>query len=125
MYKGIQPSREATETMRRYSFITAAPVLCIMVSGGTAFLCLSSVAVAADDQSILQADHEFVQAAAKGDTATVGKVLYAEFTWTDADRKTRSRAPVLDSMPTLPLGNASAEQRNQRTYAPGGAAVVA
>jgi hypothetical protein len=107
--------------MRRYSFVTAALVLCIMVSSATAFLCLSSVAVAADDQSILQADHEFVQAAAKGDTATVGKVLDTEFTWTDADGKTRSRAQVLDSMPTLALGNESGAQGKQRTYGQVGA----
>ena len=30
----------------------------------------------------VQADHDFVQAAAKGDVASVGRYLDAEFTWT-------------------------------------------
>src|SRR5712664_3019232 len=107
--------------MRRYSFVTAALVLCIMVSGATAFLCLSSVAVAADDQSILQADHEFVQAAAKGDTSTVGKVLDADFTWTDADGKTRTHVEVLASLPTPALGNEKGADVLQQTRSQVGA----
>jgi hypothetical protein len=107
--------------MRRYAFVTSALVLGIMLGGILAFLSLGSVAVAADDQSVLQADHEFVQAAAKGDTATVGKVLDADFTWTDADGKTRSKAEVLDSLPTPALGNETGAQVKQRTYGQVGA----
>src|SRR5882762_1721361 len=71
---------------------------------------------AADDQSLLQADHEFVQAAAKGDTATLGRVLDADFAWTDADGKTRTKAEVLTSLPAPALGNESGAQVKQRTY---------
>ncbi len=70
--------------------------------------------VAADEPSALQADREFVQAAAKGDITTVGKLLDADFTWTDADGKTLSRADVLSSLLTLALGDETgAHQRRQ------------
>jgi hypothetical protein len=102
--------------MKRYPFVTSALVLGIVFGGILAFLFLSPALVAADDQSVLQADREFVQATGKGDTATVGKVLDADFTWTDADGKTRSRAEVLDSLPTPALGNESGAQIKQHTY---------
>jgi len=76
---------------------------------------------AADDQSFLQPDHEFVQAAGKGDTATLGRVLDADFTWTDADGKTRTRSEVLASLPAPALGNESGAQVKQRTYGQVGA----
>src|SRR6266403_1832572 len=76
---------------------------------------------AADDQSLLQADHEFVQAAGKGDAATLGRVLDADFTWTDADGKTRTKAEVLTSLPAPALGNESGAQVKQRTYGQVGA----
>jgi hypothetical protein len=78
-------------------------------------------AVAADDQSVLQVDREFVQSAAKGDAPTVGRLLDADFTWTDADGKTQSRADVLQSLPSPALGNESGAQVKQRTYGQVGA----
>jgi len=59
---------------------------------------------AADEPTALQADHEFVQAAAKGDSATVGKLLDAEFTWTNTEGRTYSHADVLSSLPKPALG---------------------
>ena len=59
---------------------------------------------AADEPSALEADHDFVQAAAKGDTATVGKFLDTEFTWTNTEGRTYSRADVLSSLPKPALG---------------------
>jgi uncharacterized protein DUF4440 len=114
-------SWEATESMRRYSFVSSALVLGVILCCVMAFLSFSSVRVAADDQSVLQADHEFVQAAAKGDTATVGRVLDADFTWTDADGQTRARTEVLDSLPTPALGNESGAQVKQQLHAQVGA----
>lgn len=71
-------------------------------------------AAAAEDQSVLQADHEFVEAAGKGDTAAAGKFLDAEFTWTDAQGKTQSHADVLGVLPKPALGNeAGAHQQRQ------------
>ncbi len=107
--------------MRRYPFVTAALVFGVTLGGIIAIASLTSVALATDDQSVLQADHEFVQATAKGDTATVGRVLDAEFTWTDADGKTRSKAEALESLPTPALGNENSAQVKQRTYGQVGA----
>jgi hypothetical protein len=102
--------------MRRYPFVTGAMALGAMLAAILVFLSLSSTAVSADEQSVLQADREFVQAAAKGDSATVGRVLDADFTWTDADGKTRTRTEVLDSLPTPALGNEAGAQLKQQTH---------
>ena len=107
--------------MRRYPFVTSAVVLGVVLGSTLAFLSFSSVAFAAGDQSVLQADHEFVQAADKGDTAAVGKVLDADFTWTDADGKTRARAEVLASLPTPALGDESGAQVKQQIHSQVGA----
>jgi hypothetical protein len=74
------------------------------------------VAAAADDQSVLQVDREFVQAAAKRDSAGVGRFLDVDFTWTTADGKTQSKAEVLQSLPSPALGNESGAQVTQHTY---------
>jgi len=69
---------------------------------------------AADEPTALQSDHDFVQAAANGDTTTVARFLDDSFTWTDADGKTQSRADILNSLPTPALGNeAGAHQQRQ------------
>ncbi len=107
--------------MRRYLFLTSALVFSVLLGGILALVSLNSAAAVGDDQSVLQADHDFVQAAGKGDTATVGRVLDADFTWTDADGKTRTRAEVLTSVPTPALGNESGAQLKQRTYGQVGA----
>src|SRR6202158_1852975 len=89
-------------------FVVILSVLGIFGARGTV--------AAADDQSFLQADHEFVQAAGKGDTPTLGKVLDADFTWTDADGKTRTRSEVLTSFPAPAIGNESGAQVKHRMY---------
>lgn len=102
--------------MRRYPFVTSELVLGMMLASILVFLSLGAVAVSADEQTVLQADREFVQAATKGDTATVGRVLDTDFTWTDADGRTRSRAEVLDSLPTPALGKEAGAQVKQQTH---------
>src|SRR5713226_5593902 len=83
--------------------------------GGLLFATLDSCKnAAADEPSALQADREFVQAAAKDEKARVAALLDSDFTWTDADGKTLSRADVLSSFPTPALGDeAGAHQRRQ------------
>src|SRR5260370_6411917 len=114
-------SREATKSMRRYHFVPNPLVLGVMLGGILSVLAFSSVAAAADDQSVIQADHDFVQAGAKGDTASVGRFLDTDFSWTDANGKPRSKAEVLDSVPTPALGNEADAQVKQRTYGQVGA----
>ncbi|HTP69292.1 MAG TPA: nuclear transport factor 2 family protein [Dongiaceae bacterium] len=69
-------------------------------------LCSSAcgLAAAGEDQA-LQADHEFVRAASKGDAAAAGKLLDNDFSWTDTDGRVLVRAQVLSTMPTPALGN--------------------
>src|SRR5258708_8445792 len=100
--------------MKRYPPVTNALVLSVVLGGILAFLSVNSVA-AADEPSLLQIDNEFVQAAAKDDKAAVGKLLDMDFTWTDADGKTRARADVLKSLPTLALATESRPHLKPRT----------
>lgn len=72
------------------------------------------VAAAGDDDAVLQADHAFVQAIAKFDKASLGKLLDADFTWTDSDGKTQTKAEILQSLPT-PVAGYDATAR-ERTY---------
>jgi hypothetical protein len=115
MYNDYEASWEATESMRRYPFVASAIAFAFVVSIILGFGQASST-VAADDPSILQADREFVQAADKRDTATVGKLMDAEFTWTDADGMTRTKAEVLDSLPTPALGNETGAEVKQQLH---------
>jgi len=107
--------------MRRYPFVTNAFVFGVALAGILAFLSLTSIAVSADDQSILLVDREFVQAADKRDTGTLGKVLDVDFTWTAADGKTHTRAEVLDALPTPALGSETGAQLKQQTHSQVGA----
>jgi hypothetical protein len=69
---------------------------------------------AADEPATTSVDHEFVQAVAKGDAAAAAKFLDGDFTWTDADGKTLTRADVLNSLPKPALGDeAGAHQQRQ------------
>ncbi len=107
--------------MRRYRFDTSALVFGILLGGILACMFLSPAVLASEEQSILQADHEFVQAAGKGDNATVGRLLDTDFTWTDADGKTLGRARVLDSLPTPALGTETGAEVKQQTHSQVGA----
>ena len=98
--------------MKRFSTsaLAASYLLCRFLM---AALGKQGIAVA-DEPSALEADHDFVQAAAKGDTATVGKFLDTEFTWTNTEGRTYSRADVLSSLPKPALGGeAGANQLRQ------------
>jgi len=88
------------------------------------FLATSGVrsALAAEsDSAVMQADRQFVQAAAKGDAAAVGKMLDAGFTWTDAEGKTLAAEEVLRGVPKDALGDESGVEVSERTYGQVGA----
>jgi hypothetical protein len=70
---------------------------------------------AVEETSVLQADRKFVEAAAKGDSASVGKLLDAGFTWTDAEGKTFSRAEVLPALPQPALGDEAGAHQVRQT----------
>jgi Domain of unknown function (DUF4440) len=76
------------------------------------------------DTAVKQADRAFVQAAAKADATAIGKMLDAEFTWTDADGKTLTREEVLQAVPKDALGDESGAETSERTYGQVGAVNV-
>jgi hypothetical protein len=83
--------------------------------------CLLSIAsrnsFAADgDPAVIQVDHQFVQAAAKGDAAAVRKMLDSDFTWTDTEGKTLTAEEVLRALPKDALGDESGVEVSERTY---------
>ena len=81
------------------------------------FFVISPIVTSAEgDASALLVDKAFVQAAAKGDAAAIGKMLDAEFTWTDADGKTLTREEVLRAVPKDALGDESGAEVSERTY---------
>lgn len=84
--------------MNRFCTILLAPgyLACALFLAGAA---------AADEPSAIPADHEFLQAAEKGNTAALTKLLDPDFTWTDASGRTLSRAEVLNSLPKPALGD--------------------
>jgi hypothetical protein len=73
------------------------------------------------DPAVMQADHQFVQAVAKGDVAALGKMLDAEFTWTDTEGKTLTGEEVLRALPKDALGDESGLEVSERTYGQVGA----
>jgi hypothetical protein len=68
------------------------------------------------DTAMSQADHAFMQAAAKQDSEELGKLLDADFTWTNAAGKTMTRADVISSVPTSPMGDESTAKMEHRDY---------
>ncbi len=94
----------------------------VLLSAG----CLLSVAsrktfATEGDPAVMQADRAFVQAVAKGDAAAIGKMLDAEFTWTDAEGKTIAAEEVLRAVPKDALGDESGVEVSERTYGQVGA----
>ena len=100
--------------MKRFStsVLAAGCLVCGML---TAMLGKQGIAVA-DEPTALQADHEFVQAAAKGDTATTGKYLDAEFSWTNTEGRTYSRAETLSSLHKPALGGEAGATQVRQTH---------
>jgi hypothetical protein len=79
---------------------------------------------AESDPAVVQADRAFVQAAAKGDGAAIGKMVDGDFTWTDADGKTLTAEEVLRALPKDALGDESGVEVSERTYGQVGAVNV-
>jgi hypothetical protein len=95
---------------------TYARTIGFLFVGLLAVVSNNPASAASDDQEVLQTDHDFVQAAAKADKATVAKLLDADFTWTDADGRSQARTQVLGLIPSPALGNEAGAEVSQRTY---------
>jgi hypothetical protein len=81
-------------------------------------LVLGSASVLASDsgEAALAADHEFVQALEKSDTAALDKLLDSDFTWTRADGTTETRSEILKTLPKSLLGAEADTKIKQLTY---------
>src|SRR5260370_9282623 len=118
--RGISPSsiakhpnsRKETKTMRR--FVKRVVAFGILFVGSWAALTCKHAAAAGDDEVVLQADRAFVQAIAKSDKASLGKLLDADFAWTNSEGKTQTKAEILQDLPT-PVSGYDAEAK-ERTY---------
>src|SRR5258705_10319929 len=97
----------------------------VLLSAGFSLSASNRKTFAADgDPAVIQADRAFVQAAAKGDAAALGKMLDTEFTWTDAEGKTLTGEEVLRAVPKGALGDESGVEVSERTYGQVGAVNV-
>lgn len=100
-------------------------IILIAISSSLLFLSLPTVLFAADaGQAVLQADHAFVQAVAKADSAKLTNLLDKDFTWCDSSGKIFSLAEVLHSVPKDSLGDESGAEVKQLTYADVGAVMA-
>ena len=70
----------------------------------------------ADEQAMLQADHDFEAALAKADKRALAKLLDADFSWTDSDGKTQSRAEMLENLPKPGIGGEGNAQSKHYLY---------
>jgi hypothetical protein len=83
---------------------------------------ISNRSMAADaDKAVLQADHTFVEAVAKGDSTKLKSLLDADFTWCDFDGKVLSGTEVLRSVPKDSLSDESGVDVSERSYGQVGA----
>ena len=71
---------------------------------------------AGQDPAMLQADRAFVQAVAKADKPALEKLLDADFTWTDSEGRTYTKAQVLQNPPKPAIANETAAQIKEYTY---------
>ena len=82
-------------------FVTYGLVIGLVL--GAAFAALTSMPVAAadDEQMAAQADGALNEALGKADKTAVGRLLDANFEWTDAEGKTRTKVETLENLAAL------------------------
>lgn len=82
-----------------------AAVFALVLSGNVPLTAVKLSGAAEGLPGVIEADREFVLAAAKGDSAAVAKLLDTGFTWTNADGTTFSRPDVVSVLPKPALGD--------------------
>ncbi len=90
-------------------------ILAIVLSSAV-FVPSTGRVAASEDQTALQADREFVRSAAKGDREVVGRLLDAEFTWTDSQGKTYTKAEALTELPQVAVSDDGGANVEHRSY---------
>ena len=86
------------------SWITRVILAALVCSGVFAAAASGYAAGMADEQTAVQADHAFVEAIGKADTAALDRLLDVDFTWIDSNGVSRSKAQVLENLPALKNG---------------------
>src|ERR1700720_4329961 len=109
---GFKNTPGGQKKMRRFSRFAVA----VVVVARCGLILAKAAPGEGGDTAVSQADHAFVQAAAKQDSEEIGKLLDADFTWTNAEGKTITRAEVLSSVPTSPMGDESDAKIEHRDY---------
>ena len=82
-------------------FVVAS--LAVLMNGSAATKAARGAVSEGGETAVAAAEHAFVQAAAKKDNEEIAKLLDADFTWTNAEGKTITRADVVRSVPTSPM----------------------
>lgn len=96
---------------------------------GAALLCVGIVAVvvggagarpaaaaAGDDSAVAQADQAFAAAVGARDKTALGKLLDADFSWTDVDGRTLTRGALLQDVPKPLINGAGAGRVTAHMY---------
>jgi hypothetical protein len=89
--------------------VTAYYILSCILAAGT-------VQAAQADPAMLEADRAFVRAVAAADKPALQKLLDADFTWTDFEGKTQTKAEVLRDLPKSEITNESDAQAKEYAY---------
>jgi hypothetical protein len=85
-------------------FVMTALFLGAMCCALFATLISKTAAATGDDQVVHESDHAFVEALARKDKAAAGKLLDANFLWTESSGNTLTKAQVLQNLPTPAAG---------------------
>jgi hypothetical protein len=95
----------------RFSSLTLAVVFSVLI-----LATFSKCSVATEnDPTVLTLDHQFVQAVASGESASVTKFLDNDLTWTDAQGATVSTTEIASALPKPALGDESSAEVTERT----------
>jgi len=68
------------------------------------------------DPAMVQADRAFAQAVARADKAALASLLDADFTWTDFEGKTATKAQALAELPKTAIADEQGAQRKEYSY---------
>ena len=85
-----------------------------------AVVSVSGMLRAAGQEEMLQADRSFVEAVARTDKSAIERFLDVDFTWTDFEGRTVTKAQVVQDLPKPAIPNEKDAQLKQYTYGEAG-----
>ncbi|HLK33716.1 MAG TPA: DUF4440 domain-containing protein [Terriglobales bacterium] len=91
-----------------------AVIMCVL--GGMLTVEAALAFAASTEQEVLESDHAFVEALAKSDAAAASKLLDTNFTWTDSQGKTLSKAEALRDISSLASGNPAGAETKELSF---------